>query len=61
MKLDPKSMASGGGSSGSAKKTAIKTVPMLSKEISKMKRHIQACEKKLKEAGISYDPYQFSD
>lgn len=61
MKLDPKSMASGGGSSGGAKKTAIKTVPMLSKEISKMKRHIQDCEKKLKEAGIKYDPYKFSD
>ncbi|KAL3921359.1 MAG: hypothetical protein SGILL_002788 [Bacillariaceae sp.] len=62
MKLDPKSMASGGSStSGGAKKTAIKSVPMLSKEISKMKRHIQDCEKKLKDAGISYDAYKFAE
>ncbi|KAG7356888.1 coronin like protein [Nitzschia inconspicua] len=61
MKLDPQSMSAGGGSSAGAKKTAIKTVPMLTKELSKMKRHIQALEKKLKEGGISYDAYKFSD
>eukprot|EP00539_Tryblionella_compressa_P010624 CAMPEP_0178801088 /NCGR_PEP_ID=MMETSP0745-20121128/13169_1 /TAXON_ID=913974 /ORGANISM="Nitzschia punctata, Strain CCMP561" /LENGTH=458 /DNA_ID=CAMNT_0020459917 /DNA_START=74 /DNA_END=1450 /DNA_ORIENTATION=+ len=60
MKLDPKSMASGGGSS-STKKTAIKTVPMLSKEVSKMKRHIQDLEKKLADAGIGFDAYKFDD
>lgn len=66
MKLDPQSMAATGGcagnnSAGGAKKTAIKTVPMLTKEMSKMKRHIQDLEKKLKESGVSYDAYTFSD
>jgi hypothetical protein len=37
----------------------IKTVPGLSKEVSKMKRRIQNLDKKLtlNDAGISYDAY----
>eukprot|EP00529_Nitzschia_sp_RCC80_P024022 CAMPEP_0113492930 /NCGR_PEP_ID=MMETSP0014_2-20120614/28330_1 /TAXON_ID=2857 /ORGANISM="Nitzschia sp." /LENGTH=456 /DNA_ID=CAMNT_0000386777 /DNA_START=259 /DNA_END=1632 /DNA_ORIENTATION=- /assembly_acc=CAM_ASM_000159 len=57
MKLDPKSMASNG--AAPAKKTAIKTVPMLTKECSKMKAHIKSLEQKCKDAGVSFDPYKF--
>lgn len=66
MKLDPKSMAAagidGGGSGGGSKgKKKLVTVPILTKENSKMKAHIQALEKKLKEANIAYEPYAFDN
>jgi coronin-1B/1C/6 len=55
MKLDPKSMASGGGSSsGATKKAAFKTVPMLSKEVNSLKDHIKYLEGKLKGAKIDF-------
>lgn len=60
MKLDPKSMAANGVNGGAnGKKTKLLTVPMLSKENSKMKTHIESLEKKLKSANISYEPYKF--
>lgn len=62
MKLDPKSMAANGsGSGGKGKKMKLVTVPMLSKENSSMKSHIQSLEKKLKEAKIPFEPYRFTD
>lgn len=59
MKLDPTSMASNG--AAPVKKTAIKTVPMLTKECSKMKVHIKSLEKKLHDAGINFDAYKFEE
>lgn len=59
MKLDPKSMSTNG--SAPAKKTALKTVPMLTKECSKMKAHIKSLEKKLQDAGINYDAFKFDE
>jgi len=64
MKLDPKSMAANGhcgGSGGKGKKIKLLTVPVLSKENSKLKCHIQSLENKLKTAGIDYDAYVFDD
>jgi len=64
MELDPKSMAAtgnSGGSGGNGKKTKLLTVPILSKENSKMKSHIQLLEKKLDEANIAYNAYVFDD
>lgn len=60
MKLDPESMSSNG-SSSPPKKNNLKTVPMLTKECSKMKRHIQTLEKKLHDAGIGFDAFKFED
>lgn len=57
MKLDPSSMAKssgGSGSSGGAAKTKIKSVPMLSKEVASLKKHIQYLEGKLTDASISF-------
>jgi len=55
MKLDPTSMASGaGGSSGAPKKAAFKTVPMLSKEVASLKKHIDYLEGKLKASKIDF-------
>lgn len=60
MKLDPKSMASGGGS-GTAKKTKIKSVPVLSKEVASLKKHVKYLEGKLKAANITFDSYPMDD
>ena len=57
MKLDPQSMASGGGASSPAKKQAFKTVPMLSKEVASLKDHVKYLEGKLKDAKIDFNSY----
>jgi coronin-1B/1C/6 len=54
MKLDPKSMSSGDGSS-SPKKAAFKTVPVLSKEVASLKKHVNYLESKLNEASIEFN------
>jgi coronin-1B/1C/6 len=55
MKLDPKSMASGGGgATGTSKKASLITVPMLSKEVKSLKKHIDYLEGKLKKASIDF-------
>ena len=56
MKLDPKSMSSNGGPA-SPKKAAFKTVPILSKEVASLKKHVQYLEGKLTEAGVAFDPF----
>jgi hypothetical protein len=62
MKLDPQYYVASSSGEGSLGAT-IKTVPGLSKEVSKMKRHIQDLDKKLtlNDAGISYDAYTLFD
>lgn len=58
MKLDPKSMGSGGGGAAakSGKRISLKTVPMLSKELQSLQNHIGYLEGKLKEAKIDFNP-----
>ena len=57
--LDPKSMAaSGAGAGANGKKTKLLTVPMLNKEVAKMKAHIESLEKKLKANNISHEPFK---
>jgi len=58
MALDPKSMAASGvGAGANGKKTKLLTVPMLNKEVAKMKAHIESLEKKLKANNISHEPF----
>lgn len=54
MALDPKSLQASG--SASPKKAAFKTVPMLSKEVDQLKKHIAYLEGKLKDSSISFNP-----
>lgn len=58
MKLDPKSMSGGSGGGGpvGGKRVSIRSVPVLSKEIDSMKKHISYLENKLKAANIAFDP-----
>lgn len=56
MKLDPGSLAAGGGPSSPVKKRAFKTVPMLSKEVAAMQAHIKYLEGKLADANIDFKP-----
>jgi len=56
MKLDPKSMSSGGAAApGASKRASLVTVPMLSKEVNALKKHIEYLEGKLKEAKIDFN------
>lgn len=61
MKLDPGSMNSGAGggpakAAGSSKRVSLQTVPMLSKEVEALKKHVAYLEGKLKESKISFNP-----
>lgn len=56
MALDPQSMSSKVGAPSSPKKTAFKTVPMLSKEVASLKDHIKYLEGKLKDAKVDFKP-----
>jgi coronin-1B/1C/6 len=55
MKLDPQSMSSSGSAAGSPKKAAFKTVPILSKEVSNLKKHIKYLELTLGDANVAFD------
>lgn len=54
MKLDPKSMASGGGAAPAKKTKAFKTVPMLTKEVDELKKRVEYLEGKLKSAKVTF-------
>lgn len=54
MALDPQSMSKNPAASSPKKKSAFKTVPMLSKEVDSLKEHIKYLEGKLKDAKIDF-------